>query len=135
MALMNWSDSLSVGVKSIDEQHKGLLQAVNDLHAAMVKGQVKMVTGPLLKSLAKYTKDHFTAEEAMLRRASYPGLSAHHAKHVDLNRQVEQYIQRFERGEISINVHLLDFLRDWLVNHIQKDDRDYGPWLNERGIR
>ncbi len=135
MALMNWSDSLSVGVKSIDEQHKGLLQAVNDLHAAMVKGQVKMVTGPLLKSLAKYTKDHFTAEEAMLRRTSYPGLSAHHAKHVDLNRQVEQYIQRFERGEISINVHLLDFLRDWLVNHIQKDDRDYGPWLNERGIR
>jgi hemerythrin len=30
---------------------------------------------------------------------------------------------------------LLNFLRDWLTNHIQKEDRQYSSWLNQRGIR
>jgi hemerythrin len=135
MALMEWSSNFSVGVKAIDEQHKGLVETLNALHSAMLSGQTKTTTGPLLTKLAKYTKDHFTAEEAMLKRTRYPGYTAHHAKHIDLSRQVEQYVKRFESGEITLSVHLMTFLRDWLTTHIQKEDRDYGPWLWEHGIR
>ncbi len=55
--------------------------------------------------------------------------------HRDLVKQVDGYVARFERGEISLNVHLLNFLRDWLTNHIQKTDHQYGPWLNEHGVK
>ena len=119
----------------MDGQHTVLFGFLNDLHEAMMKGQAQSLTGPLLKKLVEYTRKHFAAEEAMLARTSYPGLAEHRVQHQDLVKQVESYVARFDRGEITLNVHLLNFLRDWLTNHIQKTDHQYGPWLNEHGVR
>jgi hemerythrin len=119
----------------MDDQHTVLFDTLNDLHNAMMKGDGQKQTGPLLRSLIKYTHDHFSAEEAMMEAAHYPELSAHRAKHRDLTRQVEQYVARYERGEVTLNIHLLNFLRDWLTNHIQGADHQYGPWLNSHGVK
>jgi hemerythrin-like metal-binding protein len=135
MALLNWGQNYSVGVQAIDGQHKVLFDIVNELHGAMLKGQAQTLTGPLLRKLAKYTQEHFTAEEAAMASAMYPGLADHKIKHRDLIKQVDDYIARFDKGEVTLNLHLLNFLRDWLATHIQKTDKEYGPWLNERGIR
>jgi hemerythrin-like metal-binding protein len=135
MALMTWNDSLSVGVQSLDAQHSVLVETLNDLHAAMMKGQGKSLTAPLLHNLLTYTRSHFSAEEAMMASANYPGLGQHRIRHRDLTRQVEEFITRYEQGEITLNMHLLTFLRDWLTTHILKEDREYGPWLNQHGAR
>jgi hemerythrin-like metal-binding protein len=135
MALMTFGQSYSVGVSAIDSQHKVLFDIINELHAAMIKGQAQGLTGPLLRKLLDYTRTHFTAEEAMLSTSRYPGLADHKIKHVGLLKQVEDYANRFDKGEITLNLHLLNFLRDWLTNHIQKVDKEYGPWLNEHGVR
>jgi hemerythrin-like metal-binding protein len=135
MALMTWNDKLSVGVQFLDDQHAVLVETLNELHDAMMKGQAKCLTGPLLHNLVAYTRDHFSAEEAMMAAAKYPGLELHRLRHRDLTQQVEEYVERFERGEITLNLHLLTFLRDWLTTHIQKEDREYGPWLNQQGVR
>jgi len=134
MALLTWNSRYSVGVKVLDSQHTVLFGLLNDLHAAMLKGQAQALTGPMLRKLAEYTRDHFSAEEKMMEAAKYPGLAAHRIKHRDLIKQVQDYGTRFERGEASLNLQLLNFLRDWLTNHIQKVDAEYGPWLNERGV-
>jgi len=135
MALLTWNSRYSVGVKALDGQHTVLFGILNDLHAAMMKGDAQSLTGPLLRKLANYTKEHFAAEERMMTTAKYPGLDAHRIQHRDLNKQVAEYIARFDRGEVTLNLHLLKFLRDWLTNHIQKVDCEYGPWLNEHGVR
>ncbi len=135
MALMTWNDSFSVGVKAMDEQHKGLVRTLNELHAAMMSGQAKAVSGDLLKTLVKYTRDHFASEEALMRRAQFPQLAAHCAQHKNLAGQVEKFVGRYERGETALNIDLMMFLRDWLTTHIQKTDRDYGPWLNAHGVK
>jgi len=135
MALMSWNNSYSVGVQSIDSQHTVLFDLLNELHGAMMTGQASTLTGPILKRLVTYTREHFAAEEAMMAKAKYPGLAEHQVKHKDLIKQVEDYSARFDRGEITLNLHLLNFLRDWLTNHIQKVDHEYGPWLNKNGIK
>jgi hemerythrin len=135
MALLNWSDKYSVGVRTLDDQHTGLFQTLNDLHAAMLKGQAQSLTGPLLRKLVEYTRRHFAAEETLLVSTRYPGLAGHREKHRELTKQVEEYVARFEKGEITLNLALMNFLRDWLTNHIQKTDKEYGPWLNEHGVR
>jgi hemerythrin-like metal-binding protein len=135
MALLTWDSKYSVGVKSIDGQHTVLFGLVNDLHAAMMKGQAQSLTGPLLRKLVDYTQIHFTAEERMLASAKYPRLTEHQVKHRDLIKQVGEFVARFERGEAAVNLDLMNFLRNWLINHIQKVDREYGPWLNEHGVR
>ncbi|MGD0548255.1 MAG: bacteriohemerythrin, partial [Terracidiphilus sp.] len=111
-----------------------LFDIINELHAAMMKGQAQSLTGPLLKKLAEYTRSHFAAEEGMMASAKYPQLADHKIKHRDLIKQVEGYVDRYEKGEIAINLHLLNFLRDWLTNHIQKVDKEYSPCMIERGI-
>jgi hemerythrin len=133
MALMNWNNSYSVGVQAIDGQHNVLFDIINELHGAMMKGQAQGLTGPLLRKLLDYTNTHFKGEEAMMASAKYPGLAAHKVKHVELIKQVEDYCARHEKGEITLNLHLLNFLRDWLTNHIQKVDMEYSPWMKEHG--
>jgi hemerythrin len=135
MALMTWSDKYSVGVRPMDDQHKELVQILNDLHDAMMKGHAQTVTGPLLRKLVDYTHKHFAAEETMMVSARYPALAGHRDQHRELTRQVEEYVARFEKKEITLNLTLMNFLRDWLVNHIQKTDKEYGPWLIEHGVR
>ena len=133
MAFLNWTDKYSTGVKEIDRQHMGLVNALNELHAAMMKGQAAAVTGPLLQKVLDYTRDHFSWEENMMEGAGYPGLAPHRNHHLDLTKQVNEFVARFQSGE-RMNLELLDFLHDWLMNHIQKEDRAYGPWMNEHGV-
>ncbi|HEY2861778.1 MAG TPA: bacteriohemerythrin [Terracidiphilus sp.] len=135
MALVTWEDRLSTGIKAMDEQHKGLFNTLNELHDSMLKGTDKAATGRILDRLVQYTHTHFAAEEALLSRANYPDLAGQKTKHTDLLRQVEQFVGRYRRGEIAIDVDLLLFLRDWLVTHIQKEDRNYGPSLTQHGMR
>jgi len=132
---MTWNNSYSVGVLSLDAQHTVLFDILNELHAAMEAGHAGNLTGPILKKLVLYTSQHFAAEEGLLASTQYPGLEEHKLLHRDLINQIEDYSQRFEKGEITLNLHLLGFLREWLTDHILKVDHVYGPWLNEHGIK
>jgi hemerythrin-like metal-binding protein len=134
MPLIQWSSKLSVGVESIDAQHGVLFEALDELHDAMIRGMTKSLTGPLLRNLLARTRDHFSAEEALMLRADYPGLEQHRAQHRELTVKIENYIARFERGDISLNPHLIHFLRDWLSNRIQKEDRAYCPSMLAHGM-
>ena len=135
MAFMIWTDKLSVGVKTLDDQHTVLIETLNDLHAAMMKGQARAVAGKILHDLVTYTVDHFAAEEAMMERTKYVDLPAHRLKHQELTKQVGDYAARYEKGDITLGVHLLNFLSDWLTKHIQGEDQKYGPWMNDHGVR
>lgn len=135
MALLTWKDEYSVGSQTIDKQHKVLVDCLNDLHAAMMKGQASAVVGSLLRKLIDYTKEHFSTEERMMEAAKYPSLAEHRAHHVELTKQVVDYAGRFERGEITLNIQLMNFLRDWLTNHILKEDMQYSACLKTNGVR
>lgn len=135
MPLMTWSDKYSVGVKALDNQHIALVNTLNELYEAMMKGEAKSVAGSLLTKLVKYTKEHFAAEEKLMTDTKFPGLPQHVVKHKELIKQVGDFVGRYEKGEITISSDLLKFLRDWLGTHILKEDHEYGPWLNKNGIR
>ncbi len=136
MSLLTWDNSrYSVGVKSIDDEHHQLFGLINDLHDAMLKGQAQSLMGSLLHKLADYTQTHFAAEEKMMTATRYPGLVEHQMKHHELIKQVKEFSARFEKGEVALNLDLMNFLRDWLTNHIQKVDHECGPWLNQHGMQ
>jgi hemerythrin len=133
MPLMAWNNTYSVGIKVVDDQHAGLFDTLNELHAAMLKGQEKSVIGGLLQDLLTYTRNHFSAEELILARANYPDLPAHRLKHQKLTAEVAEYAERFKRGEVALSVHLIHFLCDWLTQHILREDRAYSAWLTQAG--
>lgn len=135
MALMTWNKSYSVGVQKIDTQHTVLFGLLNELHAAMMKGEAQKLTGMLLHKLADYTKTHFTAEEAMMASANYAGLADHKIKHRELIKQVDDYVLSYDKGDITLNVKLLEFLNGWLTNHILKVDMSYSACMIKCGLK
>jgi hemerythrin len=125
VAIFEWNDKYSIGVKEMDRQHQVLFSILNDLHEAMLKGIAQNVTGDLLQKLIDYTKNHFAAEESLMTAARYPGLAGHLIKHKELLMQVDDLAARQKRGEIAVSVQLMQFLRNWLTTHIQQEDRRY----------
>lgn len=134
MALITWGRKHSVGVKVLDDQHKVLIESLNEFHAAMIKGQAQTVAAPLLEKLVKHARDHFSDEERMMQTTNYPGLPQHRALHQDITRRVGEYQQLAKRGDSTMYLPLLHFMRDWLNDHLTQEDQKYSSWLNEHGI-
>ncbi len=134
MALITWSNDLSVNIKEFDDEHKKLIGMINDLHSAMGSGKGKEAIGPVLGKLVDYTKTHFAAEEQILRKYDYPGYVSHKSLHDDLTKQVVDLQNKFQEGKLLVTVQVMNFLRDWLSNHILNIDKKYGPYLQGKGI-
>ncbi len=134
MALITWSQNFSVGVKDIDEQHKKLITLVNELHDAMSVGKGREVLGKILSDLISYTVYHFKHEEDLFEKYAYLGYIAHKTEHDKLAGQAGDIKKKFDSGEAVLTIEVMNFLRDWLNNHILGSDKKYGPFLNSKGV-
>ena len=135
MAFINWTDSLSVGVSELDNQHKRLIAIINDLSEAMKKGKGKDVLGRIMSSLINYTQTHFTAEENYFEKYNYPQSSSHKGEHTAFVKKVSEVKAGFDAGKLSVTVETMNFLRDWLKNHIMGTDQKYTQFFNEKGLK
>ncbi len=135
MALINWSDELSVNISIIDQQHKKLVEIINEFHDAMVSQQSKEPMGKLFNSLIEYTATHFTTEEDLFKEHSYPHTDEHKREHRELAARVAEMKDRFDSGRILLSLEVMNFLRDWLTTHIQGDDKKYAKYLEENSIK
>jgi len=134
MAIMEWSPTFSVKVKKFDDQHKKLVELVNQLHDAMKAGQGNAMLGVVLQSLINYTATHFKDEEQMMQANGYPDLARHKSEHEKLVKQVLDLQQKFLAGGSVLTMTVMSFLKDWLVTHIQGEDKKYGVFFNAKGI-
>jgi hemerythrin len=134
MAILTWNKKCSIGLKILDGQHAGLITELNELHAAMSQGRAKSGVDSQLRNLLKNALAHFSTEEEWMAATEYPALVQHRAKHSNFVRQVEEYLAQREMRDNTMRLPLLNFIRDWLTNHIQEEDREYAPWLNEHNV-
>jgi hemerythrin len=132
--LVAWSENYSVGVQTLDSQHINLFDLLNELHERMKSGTDVGNTGPLLRRLLDYTRFHFTAEEKVMQAAHFPGFAKHREQHDAMTQRVTEFLVLYESGHKVLNVDLLFFLRDWLHNHILREDREYSAWLKQEGV-
>jgi hemerythrin-like metal-binding protein len=135
--LIEWKPHLSVGVQQLDEEHKRLISFLNDLHAGMLARHGKETLGPILDGLIKYTRTHFDNEEALLRKHGYPGFHAHLLEHERLASEVlaKQAAFKSSGGGVMLNIETMQFLRNWLLNHVEGTDKKYTAFLNAKGVK
>ena len=135
MALFVWNDSYSVSVKIIDEQHKKLIDLINDLHDAMLEGKAKERAGAIIDELIKYTVIHFSTEEKYFDEFNYPETAEHKKIHKEFVDKVSNFKRDFENGKIMLSMEIMKFLMDWLSSHIKGTDKKYTSFLNKNGIK
>jgi len=135
MSLMTWTDKLSVGVSVLDEDHKRLVGMLNQLFDAMQAGRGKDTLGRILGELIDYTKVHFAREEKFFAQTRYPDAATHKQQHDALTGQVLEVQRKYAAGpSAALSVDTLQFLKGWLVKHIQGTDQKYRTHLNANGI-
>jgi hemerythrin len=128
---IEWEDKLSVSVEAMDEEHKVLLRIINQLYDAIENKDGRRVLGDIFTSLEKYTAFHFSNEEELMERMGYPGLEGHKAAHRKLVQELADLKHRDERGDsVGVAAETMDFLKDWLVGHIQGVDKQYGAFAS-----
>ena len=134
MPLISWSDKFSIGVEMIDEQHKTLFNLVNDLHSHINDGSARQALSNALDALIEYTQYHFTAEEDYMFNTEYPRFEQHKAFHDNLTKQVLEFKQEFSEGKGDTG-KFLEFLYQWLSNHIMEQDKKIGKFMDVRILR
>jgi hemerythrin-like metal-binding protein len=134
MSILNWSDALSVNIKELDQQHQCLIEIINKLHDSMKSGKGDSVIGPILSDLLSYTQFHFSTEEKYFQQFAYPHGLMHKKQHNDLTKKAKDLKVDFDKGKITISIEVMNFLKDWLKDHILGSDKQYAPFLNSKGL-
>ena len=136
MADIVWSDDLSVGIEVIDDQHKALLQRLNDVSKAAEIQQGESEVTKSLSFLSEYADHHFSAEEKHMEATGYPGLEEQKAKHkefMDTLADLEKdFIEEGANRPLADAINV--FLLNWLTNHIKGMDKNFGTYLADKGI-
>lgn len=135
MSLIEWDDNLSVGIEEIDNQHKKLIELINELHSAMRERRAKDALGKIINGLKDYAVEHFTTEEKYFDQFNYLNSGSHKKEHQNFIAKVNDFKSGFDKGKIMLSMEIMDFLKDWLISHIQKIDMAYAPFFHEKGLK
>jgi len=132
MPYLEWSAEYETGIPLIDGDHQTLFATVNMLHDWDAEGKNHETLARAIDVLVMYVDRHFAREEALMESHGYPDLVAHMAKHRRITEQVHGFRTAFEENPDSLEMEpFLEFVRDWLTNHILKTDMEYVPHIQE----
>ena len=123
-----WNAKSDTGVALIDEQHKGIVSIINTFYHFMGQGMDnKILYACISDTIKNYSRVHFITEESFLEAAGYPDIEQHKKLHRNLSLKIEQ----IEHEGIRANdaKPLLEFLKQWWLEHINEKDRGYAQYL------
>ena len=134
MDTINWQDTYSVGVAEMDAQHKKMVGMINTL----IKEQ-KTLTDPktiadLLTAMTDYAEEHFRAEEYLMAEYGYDQKTVHEKKHRAFIDTTVSFYSATDIGPNILSNALLEYLSDWLVDHILGDDMQYKEFFHAKGL-
>ncbi|HBG27007.1 MAG: hypothetical protein A2Y10_20175 [Planctomycetes bacterium GWF2_41_51] len=132
MAFFEWSDELSIGVESIDSQHKRLVTIVNEYYEAVQSGCSEQAVRDAVGKLINYAGTHFADEEKLMQDKKYPQIDLHKQMHKRLTEDVIRYAEKLGKGKKIFSLDIAIFLKGWLENHIAQTDKKIGIFLSDK---
>jgi hemerythrin len=122
-----WNDNNNIGFPIIDEQHRGIISTINSLYYFIQNGHGNEIIRPTMIMLSQYTQVHFKTEESIIEQAEYPALKEHLSLHKTLLERTK--LLSADANTNSDPEMILRFLKQWWLNHINHDDKQYAPYL------
>lgn len=129
-----WSDRMDTGIQFVDEDHQWLVNQINILYRGVNSGMGRAGIGRILDDLVKYAAEHFEREEEVFAEHGYPA-EKHIQEHRKLAQSVVAFQNKYHQEGATITLDVLNFLKEWLIDHILVSDHKYVPFLTQRGVR
>jgi hemerythrin len=129
-----WDGSLETGHKLIDEQHKQLFVAINELLETCRAGKGKEELSKSLDFLTNYTIKHFFEEEQIQQKYQYPEYPNHKQYHDGFKAVIRDLTVRLimKGASDDLIAELREKIGDWLVNHIKIHDFRLAKYIKEK---
>ncbi|HNW52586.1 MAG TPA: hemerythrin family protein [Prolixibacteraceae bacterium] len=128
-----WTDELSIGNVRIDNDHKKLLEVYDDLVDLIEHNGSNEDFAKILSKMTDYVFKHLKNEEKYMEEFGYPKLKEHQQFHRNYNYKVSMYNFNL-LGSNPPNPHeIIEYIREWWINHILKHDIDYENYRNSIG--
>ncbi len=141
MEIFSWDDSLSINIKEIDDQHKVLVNMINDYYNEIQsiaehhsKRTLNELRIDLVGKMKKYSIEHFKTEDKLFEKYDYPNREEHNKEHDLFIGKVESLERRLSERKLILTTEITDFLKDWFINHISSEDQKYGDFLRSKGV-
>jgi hemerythrin len=129
---MSLSKELLTGIQEIDDQHGSLFLLLGNLQSQIGSGQNWSDIYFTLSELSHYARTHFTIEESVMRLHGYPDLEQHIAEHRSFIEKLSELEAKAVRKDVGPSI--VEFIRQWLENHIGKSDQAYVQCLRTRPV-
>ena len=132
---LEWDEKYSVGVVEIDDQHKRMFATINELLDSINTGTTEEHIGNVIESLIKYKIFHFATEEKYFKEFNYEGAEDHIEKHQEFTEKLSQMKEKYPRYNVDFAFELIDFLEDWLIDHLMTTDQKYVECFKSHGLK
>jgi hemerythrin len=144
MLCARWNNDYSLGIASIDDQHKKLFAMMNQFCAALDKNPDRR-TGlgkasedaavqEVIDEMGQYADVHFTLEEKYFEQFRYPKMLEHMAQHEVFRLKTHQLREELDKGNDTVALETMQFLSNWFVNHILTVDKEYVQCFHDHGL-
>ena len=100
-----------------------LVGMINNLAASITEARGRVVVGKIINEIVDYTNTHFRYEERLFNRINYPEYNEHKKEHLAFEQKISEFKEGFESGKLALTVDVLNFLCDWLREHILETDK------------
>ena len=122
MSLLQWKPEYSVGVQSMDDEHREMIDLINATYEKLTSDaaadQVEEYLGEILSTISM----HFALEERIMKNSNYDEYRAHKDDHEELLDQIRDLMDDFESNPESGAEHLKQDLSDWFSGHFSTFD-------------
>jgi len=131
---VEWRDEYSVGIEAIDKDHKRLLNLINQLQTAVHYQTEDTFVDEAIDALVDYTKSHFAREEKLMQDHEYPGYTEHKKEHEAMIAKVGELLEEIQRDRDTGVEKAVQYLKNWLIKHINGTDQQYSGYLTGKGV-
>ena len=129
---LQWDERYSVGVRSLDEDHRRLFESVNALIDEIGQGSRGAAIHEALDLMLEDIVEHFDREEALMEKVGFPELPAHQGDHYLLLRTVLRFKTELKYDRLDAH-SAARFLVDWVQEHLLKQDLKFKPYMPGQG--
>ncbi|MFQ5634865.1 MAG: bacteriohemerythrin [Gammaproteobacteria bacterium] len=122
MGSIEWHEKFSVGVASVDHEHRELIELINGFQQKIAQDEsVDARLDHLGETLARISA-HFALEEKLMRESDYDAFGEHKADHERLLDQLRDIMDAVEDDRDIDNDALGTALERWFSGHFQTHD-------------
>ena len=132
--MIEWNDKYSLNISLIDEKHKKLFEIINKAIIAEKQSEIAKDVLGILDEMTEYALKHFETEERYMKEFNFPEYQTHRNEHINFTNNTIDYKNRIVGGDFQIINEILEYLKQWLVNHIQVTDRQYIDCFKKNGL-